>query len=607
MNLSEEKIKSLLQFRALKRSMESEGNRELFLQKLLNATLTALDSSWGYVWNSSSNEAILAGTIPEYISKTDLQLESAAMLSRLVEFHGELLKSEKNHMAAAIWQNQQAVAVIHVFDKQTTDGNSRFTTEDHTLFAVLTVTGSMGLDKIALSEEKTRLFENEPEDPLKQLIRGHSSGIRQLRKEIQAVLNFKGPVSVLVQGESGTGKELVAEAVRRFGPYSSGTYKVVNCASFSKDLLKSELFGHKKGAFTGATSDQEGLLKVVDRGVLFLDEIGELPLDLQPMLLRVLENGSYRSVGGVKDLYSNFHLVCATNRDLKKAVAEGEFREDLYYRLDDLVINVPPLRERIEDIPVLLDYFLQKFNSEFETEYTGFTHRAIHQMEQYRWPGNVRELQKVVRKGMVFAAGKRQIDLVDLVLKEEQGSQDILTFHMPIPLKQAVASYVRYSYNKLDQHVTKTMDTLKIDYRQLMRHLGKRLDAHIHRQLKPGVELEIIKEVEEALQNVALTDVQLRGLKRAIVEAVVNAVEHSNSIEDRLKVDIEVTARLVKVRIRDFGVGFKPELLPQIDPEVKIFSRETRGWGVEMMKKSVDELRIDSGSEGTTVIMTINR
>lgn len=587
--------------------MENGNNRDEFLKKLLSATLSALDSSWGFLWMNGTDEILFAGTIPQGISKTELKSESANLLSDSAGFTTDLLISKPHHMAAAIWQDQQIDAIIHVYDKQTAGNNNGFSIDDQTLFAVLSATGSMGLDKITVYEENARLRGDEYDEPLTNLIRGNSHGIRLLRKQIQAVLNFKGPVSVLIQGESGTGKELVAEAIRRFGPYSDGTYKTVNCAVLSRELLRSELFGHVKGAFTGATTHKQGLLEVVNGGILFLDEIGEMSIDLQPTLLRVLEDGSFRRVGGTKDLTSNFQLVCATNRDLEKEVAEGRFRRDLYYRLDQMVIQIPPLRERKEDIAELVDFFLQKFNAEFGMSYKGFTRRALHQLEQHSWPGNVRELQSVVRKGMMYNSGQRLIDISDLSLKSEETATDVLTFHMPIPLKQAVASYVGYSYNKLDQHVTKTMDVLDIDYRQLMRHLGKRLDAHINVRLKPGIELQVADEVEATLQNVELADARLRGLKRAIVEAVVNAVEHSNSIDDRLKVDVEVTARLVKVRVRDFGVGFEVEKLPEIDPEVKIYSQETRGWGVVMMKKSVDELKIDSGSEGTTVTMTINR
>jgi two-component system, NtrC family, response regulator AtoC len=224
---------------------------------------------------------------------------------------------------------------------------------------------------------------------------------------MQAVLQLvervaKSDSPVVITGESGTGKELIANALHRLGPRANGQLVDINCAAISDNLLESELFGHEKGAFTGALSRKTGLFELAAGGTLFMDEIGELDLKLQGKLLRALETGTFFRVGGTQKVEVNVRIVAATNRDLGKAVAENAFRGDLYYRINTISIALPPLRERAVDIPLLADYFLRKYGGPNPPR---LTDEALEAMQQYRWPGNIRELRNVMERAVLLANG----------------------------------------------------------------------------------------------------------------------------------------------------------------------------------------------------------
>jgi len=232
---------------------------------------------------------------------------------------------------------------------------------------------------------------------------GKSEPMQRIFRTIEKVAAFD--TTVRVSGESGTGKELVARAIHRLGPRHLKPFVAVNCGAIPEALLESELFGHKRGAFTDARSDKPGLFSEAHGGTLFLDEIGELPLLLQVKLLRALQEGTIRPLGGTRDLEVDVRVVAATVRDLQREVEEGRFREDLYYRLDVLSIRVPPLRERPEDIPLLIEHFLQKNNGKLGTHLSGVAAEARKALLAYPWPGNVRELENVMERAVVLAEG----------------------------------------------------------------------------------------------------------------------------------------------------------------------------------------------------------
>src|SRR5947199_10111276 len=211
--------------------------------------------------------------------------------------------------------------------------------------------------------------------------------------------------TVLLQGESGTGKELIAKAIHLNSPRRDRPFVPVNTGSMPPDLLESTLFGHVKGAFTSAIASKKGLFEIADRGTLFLDEIGTMSLDTQSKILRVLQDRKFMHLGGVHEIQVDVRIIAATNADLKQHVREGKFREDLFYRLNVITVDLPPLRNRREDIPLLVDHFLKKFSEENERPPRRITPEALHPLLDYNWPGNVRELENVIERAVVLASG----------------------------------------------------------------------------------------------------------------------------------------------------------------------------------------------------------
>jgi transcriptional regulator with GAF, ATPase, and Fis domain len=225
---------------------------------------------------------------------------------------------------------------------------------------------------------------------------GESPMMKRLFEQLRKVVNTR--VTVLIEGETGTGKELIASAVHYWSERRDKLFVAQNCAAMPENLLESELFGHKKGSFTGATDDKKGLFELADGGTLFLDEVGEMPLNLQAKLLRALQEGEIRPIGGNVTKKVDVRIVAATNRDLEKEVAEGRFREDLFYRLKVFPLRVPPLRERREDVPLLAGHFLKRYAQEFGRNVRGFSQQAMELLSAYKWPGNVRELENEVQR-----------------------------------------------------------------------------------------------------------------------------------------------------------------------------------------------------------------
>ena len=240
---------------------------------------------------------------------------------------------------------------------------------------------------------------------------GNSSAIRQVIEMITQVAEVD--ISVLITGESGTGKEMVAKALHKFSKRSNEPMVTVNCGAIPSGLIESELFGHKKGAYTGAAEDRQGYFKFAHKGTIFLDEIGETPLETQVKLLRVLESGEFMRVGDSKMMYSDVRVITATNSDLETEARKGNFRQDLYYRLKTVTINVPALRQRIEDLSLLVERFALQFTRSNDIPYRGFMPEATRLMKQYDWPGNVRELKNFVESILVLEKGQRiTVDMI---------------------------------------------------------------------------------------------------------------------------------------------------------------------------------------------------
>jgi DNA-binding NtrC family response regulator len=264
-------------------------------------------------------------------------------------------------------------------------------------------------------------------------IYGNSGAIRGLRSKI-ARTAFSGQTNVLIYGESGTGKELVARAIYRQGPRKAGPFVPLNCAFLESQILESELFGHERGAFTGATTEHNGLLRSANGGVLFLDEIANMPHSLQGKLLRAIQERCFRRVGGNTEIKSNFQLVCATNRPPEQLVKDGKLREDFFYRVAAVTLQVPPLRERREDVPFLVEMFLRKCKEhDGLATYPGerFSDDSLRRMQLYDWPGNVREVENVVERSLIFSK--------DALIEVENLSAATRTPGSPNSVEEAVA------------------------------------------------------------------------------------------------------------------------------------------------------------------------
>jgi Nif-specific regulatory protein len=241
---------------------------------------------------------------------------------------------------------------------------------------------------------------------------GHSAAMQQVFRLVESAAAL--PVTVLITGETGAGKELVARAIHASGARRERPFVAINCGALSETLLESELFGHRKGAFTGALSDKKGLFEVASGGTVFLDEVGDMPAAMQVKLLRALQEGEILPVGETTPRAVDVRVVSATNRDLGAAVQGGSFRADLYYRLSAFPIHVPPLRERREDIPLLAARLLERVTARFDKVVGPFTPRALTQLSAYDWPGNVRELQNEIERAVALVAAGAPIDAADL-------------------------------------------------------------------------------------------------------------------------------------------------------------------------------------------------
>lgn len=265
---------------------------------------------------------------------------------------------------------------------------------------------------------------------------GSSPQMHRIFKMIEDVA--PSTASTLILGETGTGKELVANAIHYQSDRACMPFVALHCAALSEGVLESELFGHEKGAFTGAVQLRKGRFELADGGTLFLDEVGELSLKVQVKLLRILEKGEFERVGGEKTIRVDVRLIAATNRDLEREVSEGRFREDLFYRLNVITIHLPPLRERREDIPLLSNFFVIKYAKKYKKELKGFTPEAMEALCAYHWPGNVRELENVIERSIVLC--KKSVVAVDHLPKNiVPNKEDISTIKIPLgaSLKEA--------------------------------------------------------------------------------------------------------------------------------------------------------------------------
>jgi transcriptional regulator with GAF, ATPase, and Fis domain len=302
------------------------------------------------------------------------------------------------------------------------------------------------------------------------------------------------PSTVLITGESGTGKELVAKALHEQSSRKDQPFIKINCAAIPKTLMESELFGYEKGAFTGATSSKPGRFELANGGSLFLDEIGEIPVEMQVKLLRAIQESEFERVGGIKTLKVDVRLITATNRDLEQEIQRGNFREDLFYRLNVVPLRIPPLRQRTGDIPLLVQHIIKKFNERLRKNITGIADDALAALEGHAWPGNIRELENVLERTILFCQGDR-IERADLQLASPTAVP------IPTPASNDSGSVQPIVDDEDDEHSETSGGSLKETVRV---HI-----ARIEREM-------IVKALEETGGNVTQAARQLQISRKSL-------------------------------------------------------------------------------------------
>ena len=383
---------------------------------------------------------------------------------------------------------------------------------------------------------------------------GTSLGIRQVLEMIMQISPVD--ISVLVTGESGTGKEVVAKAIHKFSKRKNEEMVVVNCGAIPEGIIESELFGHKKGSFTGAGSDRKGYFEQADRGTIFLDEIGEAPLETQVKLLRVLESGEFMRVGEAKTRKTDVRVIAATNKSLSELVKNGDFREDLYFRLKTVMLQLPPLRERVEDINAFIERFALEFTRANDIRYRGFMPDAVRMMKQYAWPGNVRELKHFVEKVLVLEKGERiTADVIERELNSVNSDQ---TSHNP-----ALPILVSKSSDKAEiDLILRQLFVLKQDTELIQKLLVGGANVApttsiseikpIDQSIKyPQKSMEIVEHSYKFIRDDAIGDMLIKDLEE---EAIKRTLKFFNNNRRKTAKSLGMSERTLYRKIEEFGI-----------------------------------------------------
>ena len=391
---------------------------------------------------------------------------------------------------------------------------------------------------------------------------GTSDGIIQVMEMVMQVAPVD--ISVLITGESGTGKEVVAKGIHKISKRRNESLVIVNCGAIPEGIIESELFGHKKGSFTNASEDRKGYFEAANKGTIFLDEIGEAPLATQVKLLRVLENGEYMRVGETKTRKTDARLIAATNKDLESMVKSGDFRQDLYYRLKTVMINIPPLRQRNQDITSFIERFALEFTRSNDILYRGFASDAIRLLRQYDWPGNVRELKHFIEKIIVMGKGER--------ISKEMIQKELFNSN---PINNT-------NNNSLPVLVDKTTDKAEIDLilRQLFmlkqdteliqnllangnissvenspsREIGTMLPKDI---LIPRKSMEVMEDTIYLIKDNVIGDLSMKDLEK---EAIIRTLKFFNNNRRKTARSLGMSERTLYRKIEEYS----------IEPKIKI-------------------------------------
>ena len=386
---------------------------------------------------------------------------------------------------------------------------------------------------------------------------GNSESIREVLDLIAQIAPVD--ITVLVSGESGTGKEVVAKAIHKFSKRSQDTMITVNCGAIPAGIIESELFGHKKGSFTGANEDRKGYFESEHKGTIFLDEIGETPLETQVKLLRVLEAGEFMRVGDSKTLYTDVRVIAATNKDLREHVNKNKFRQDLYFRLKTVQMNLPPLRNRIEDISQLVERFALEFTRENDIPYRGFLPEAIRFMKNYNWPGNVRELKNFVESILVLQKGER----ITLKMVEDRLNipQDLHNDNLPIVINQSAEQAERELILRQLLLLRQDVGLIK-DIMNNTRNIPvpstselSFLPSDIASKLNDNMEVD--EQKQKLVRDDAIGDMSLEELEK---EAIIRTLNYFNNNRRKAAISLRMSERTLYRKIHDYGLGKKNKI-----------------------------------------------
>ena len=382
---------------------------------------------------------------------------------------------------------------------------------------------------------------------------GESEGINQVLEMVAQVANVD--ISVLINGESGTGKELVSKALHLGSKRASSDLVIVNCGAIPEGIIESELFGHKKGAYTDASDSRKGYFETANKGTIFLDEIGDMPLETQVKVLRVLESGEFMRVGDSVTKKTDVRVLAATNKDLGKLVKEGKFRHDLYYRLKTVTVNIPPLRKRKNDIRLLVDRFALQFSRSNNIKYKGFTPESIKEMHKHHWPGNVRELRNFVESILILQKGERiTAEMVSNQLAGDMIDNNHSNDSLPVVVNRDPDQAERELILRQLLFLRQDIEDLKLMMKESSfsdlnstRSINQSFDSTIHNN-------EIINQDDNLIKGEAIGAFNTKDLEK---EMIIRTLEYFNNNRRASAKSLDMSERTLYRKINDYGIEKK--------------------------------------------------
>ncbi|KAA3613161.1 MAG: GAF domain-containing protein [Calditrichaeota bacterium] len=430
---------------AISEEINSTHEISVLLDRIMDSALRVLDAERGFILlknkSGDSNYEIVTARNLSNENIASIKDHSSSVVNKVLQSHEPLISVDaqqddrfsgaesiviqkiRSVICTPLLLKDQIIGAIYM-DRQMSE--DQFDDDSLQFLSAFSAQAAIGIQNARLftdlqSENKKLKNQISLSDRFPEII-GKSESMVRMFEMVQSVAS--STATVLIDGESGTGKELIARAIHNNSNQKDMPFIPIFCGSLAENLLESELFGHKKGAFTGASENKPGLFEEANGGTVFLDEIGEISMNLQTKLLRVIQEGELKRVGETSVRKVDVRILSATNRDLEKEVAEGRFREDLFYRLNVINIKMPPLRQRPDDIILLAEHFLKIFSFKNKKSFTGFTKRAINYLQEYNWPGNVRELENTIERSVILSNGK-EIDIEAFQLRKTEPKMPI--------------------------------------------------------------------------------------------------------------------------------------------------------------------------------------